>query len=128
MRHRKAGRAFSRTSAHRKAMFKNMSVSILEHEIIKTTLPKAKELRGEVEPLVTLAKVDTVANRRRAFAILRSREMVTKLFEVYGPLFKDRNGGYLRILKCGFRPGDNAPMAYIEFVERPAQANKADAS
>lgn len=128
MRHRKAGRAFSRTSAHRKAMFKNMSVSILEHEIIKTTLPKAKELRGEVEPLITLAKVDTVANRRRAFAILRSREMVTKLFEVYGPLFKDRNGGYLRILKCGFRPGDNAPMAYIEFVERPAQANKADAS
>ncbi len=128
MRHRKAGRAFSRTSAHRKAMFKNMSVSILEHEIIKTTLPKAKELRGEVEPLVTLAKVDTVANRRRAFAILRSREMVTKLFEVYGPLFKERNGGYLRILKCGFRPGDNAPMAYIEFVERPAQANKADAS
>lgn len=128
MRHRKAGRAFSRTSAHRKAMFKNMSVSILEHEIIKTTLPKAKELRGEVEPLITLAKVDTVANRRRAFAILRSREMVTKLFEVYGPLFKDRNGGYLRILKCGFRPGDNAPMAYIEFVDRPAVTNEADAS
>ncbi|GGZ80091.1 50S ribosomal protein L17 [Ignatzschineria indica] len=128
MRHRKAGRAFSRTSAHRKAMFKNMSVSILEHEIIKTTLPKAKELRREVEPLITLAKVDTVANRRKAFAILRSREMVTKLFEVYGPLFKDRNGGYLRILKCGFRPGDNAPMAYVEFVERPAKANEADAS
>lgn len=128
MRHRKAGRAFSRTSAHRKAMFKNMSVSILEHEIIKTTLPKAKELRGEVEPLITLAKVDTVANRRKAFATLRSREMVTKLFEVYGPLFKERNGGYLRILKCGFRPGDNAPMAYIEFVERPATTNSADAS
>ncbi|PWD86665.1 50S ribosomal protein L17 [Ignatzschineria cameli] len=128
MRHRKAGRAFSRTSAHRKAMFKNMSVSILEHEIIKTTLPKAKELRREVEPLITLAKVDSVANRRKAFAILRSREMVTKLFEVYGPLFKDRNGGYLRILKCGFRPGDNAPMAYVEFVERPAKANEADAS
>lgn len=128
MRHRKAGRAFSRTSAHRKAMFKNMSVSILEHEIIKTTLPKAKELRGEVEPLITLAKVDTVANRRKAFATLRSREMVTKLFEVYGPLFKERNGGYLRILKCGFRPGDNAPMAYIEFVERPAKTNSADAS
>ena len=128
MRHRKAGRAFSRTSAHRKAMFKNMSVSILEHEIIKTTLPKAKELRREVEPLITLAKVDTVANRRKAFALLRSREMVTKLFEVYGPLFKDRNGGYLRILKCGFRPGDNAPMAYVEFVERPAKANEADAS
>ena len=128
MRHRKAGRAFSRTSAHRKAMFKNMSVSILEHEIIKTTLPKAKELRGVVEPLITLAKVDTVANRRKAFAELRSREMVTKLFEVYGPLFKDRNGGYLRILKCGFRPGDNAPMAYVEFVERPAKANEADAS
>lgn len=128
MRHRKAGRAFSRTSAHRKAMFKNMSVSILEHEIIKTTLPKAKELRGVVEPLITLAKVDTVANRRKAFAELRSREMVTKLFEVYGPLFKDRNGGYLRIMKCGFRPGDNAPMAYIEFVDRPAKSNEADAS
>lgn len=128
MRHRKAGRAFSRTSAHRKAMFKNMSVSILEHEIIKTTLPKAKELRGVVEPLITLAKVDTVANRRKAFAALRSREMVTKLFEVYGPLFKDRNGGYLRIMKCGFRPGDNAPMAYIEFVDRPAATNEADAS
>ena len=128
MRHRKAGRAFSRTSAHRKAMFKNMSVSILEHEIIKTTLPKAKELRGVVEPLITLAKVDTVANRRKAFAELRSREMVTKLFEVYGPLFKDRNGGYLRIMKCGFRPGDNAPMAYIEFVDRPATSNEADAS
>ena len=128
MRHRKAGRAFSRTSAHRKAMFKNMSVSILEHEIIKTTLPKAKELRGVVEPLITLAKVDTVANRRKAFAELRSREMVTKLFEVYGPLFKDRNGGYLRIMKCGFRPGDNAPMAYIEFVDRPATTNEADAS
>ncbi|UNM95280.1 50S ribosomal protein L17 [Ignatzschineria rhizosphaerae] len=128
MRHRKAGRAFSRTSAHRKAMFKNMSVSILEHEIIKTTLPKAKELRGVVEPLITLAKVDTVANRRKAFAELRSREMVTKLFEVYGPLFKDRNGGYLRIMKCGFRPGDNAPMAYIEFVDRPAATNEADAS
>ncbi len=127
MRHRKAGRAFSRTSAHRKAMFKNMSVSILEHEIIKTTLPKAKELRGIVEPLITLAKVDTVANRRKAFAALRSREMVQKLFEVYGPLFKDRPGGYLRILKCGFRPGDNAPMAYIEFVERPAKT-QADAS
>lgn len=128
MRHRKAGRAFSRTSAHRKAMFKNMSVSILEHEIIKTTLPKAKELRGVVEPLITLAKVDSVANRRKAFAELRSREMVTKLFEVYGPLFKDRKGGYLRIMKCGFRPGDNAPMAYIEFVDRPAKSNEADAS
>ena len=128
MRHRKAGRAFSRTSAHRKAMFKNMSVSILDHEIIKTTLPKAKELRGVVEPLITLAKVDSVANRRKAFAELRSREMVTKLFEVYGPLFKDRNGGYLRIMKCGFRPGDNAPMEYIEFVDRPATSNEADAS
>ena len=109
-------------------MFKNMSVSILDHEIIKTTLPKAKELRGVVEPLITLAKVDSVANRRKAFAELRSREMVTKLFEVYGPLFKDRNGGYLRIMKCGFRPGDNAPMAYIEFVDRPATSNEADAS
>ncbi|GGZ91545.1 50S ribosomal protein L17 [Ignatzschineria ureiclastica] len=127
MRHRKAGRAFSRTSAHRKAMFKNMSVSILEHEIIKTTVPKAKELRGIVEPLITLAKVDTVANRRKAFAALRSREMVQKLFEVYGPLFKDRQGGYLRIMKCGFRPGDNAPMAYIELVDRPAKT-QADAS
>ncbi|MDG9729516.1 50S ribosomal protein L17 [Ignatzschineria sp. RMDPL8A] len=118
MRHRKSGRAFSRTSAHRTAMFKNMSVSIIEHEIIKTTLPKAKELRRVVEPLITLAKNDTVANRRKAFARLGSKEMVAKLFDDLGPRCKERNGGYLRIMKCGFRPGDNAPMAYVELVDR----------
>lgn len=118
MRHRKSGRAFSRTSAHRIAMFKNMAVSMIEHEIIKTTLPKAKELRRVVEPLITLAKNDTVANRRLAFARLRSREAVTKLFTVVGPRSLERNGGYLRIMKCGFRAGDNAPMAYVEWVDR----------
>lgn len=118
MRHRKSGRAFSRTSAHRTAMFKNMSVSIIEHEIIKTTLPKAKELRRVVEPLITLAKNDTVANRRKAFARLGSKEMVAKLFDDLAPRCKERNGGYLRIMKCGFRPGDNAPMAYVELVDR----------
>ncbi len=129
MRHRKAGRAFSRTSAHRKAMFKNMSTSMIEHEIIKTTLPKAKELRRVVEPLITLAKKDTVANRRKAFAQLGSREMVQKLFNELGPRFKERNGGYLRIMKCGFRPGDNAPMAYVELVDRGlASTDEADAS
>lgn len=118
MRHRKSGRAFSRTSAHRIAMFKNMAVSMIEHEIIKTTLPKAKELRGVVEPLITLAKNDTVANRRLAFSRLRSRDAVTKLFTVIGPRSLERNGGYLRIMKCGFRAGDNAPMAYVEWVDR----------
>ncbi len=125
MRHRKSGRKLNRTSAHRKAMFRNMSASLFEHEIIKTTLPKAKELRRHAEPLITLAKEDTVANRRLAFARLgnnhRARAVVTKLFEELGPRYKNRNGGYLRILKCGFRPGDNAPMAYVELVDRPVE-------
>ncbi|OYQ73328.1 50S ribosomal protein L17 [Wohlfahrtiimonas sp. G9077] len=118
MRHRKSGRAFSRTSAHRKAMFKNMAVSMIEHELIKTTLPKAKELRSVVEPLITLAKVDTVANRRLAFARLRSEAAVAKLFTDIAPRMQQRPGGYLRILKCGNRAGDNAPMAYVELVDR----------
>ncbi|MDO4709378.1 MAG: 50S ribosomal protein L17 [Pseudomonadota bacterium] len=119
MRHKNAGRKFSRTSAHREAMFKNMAASLIKHEIIKTTLPKAKELRRVVEPLITLAKVDSVANRRLAFARLRDKEAVGTLFTVVGPRYTARPGGYLRILKCGFRAGDNAPMAYIEMVERP---------
>lgn len=119
MRHKNAGRKFSRTSAHREAMFKNMAASLIKHELIKTTLPKAKELRRVVEPLITLAKVDSVANRRLAFARLRDKEAVGTLFTVIGPRYNSRPGGYLRILKCGFRAGDNAPMAYIEMVERP---------
>ncbi|PJK08304.1 50S ribosomal protein L17 [Lysobacteraceae bacterium NML95-0200] len=119
MRHKNAGRKFNRTSAHREAMFKNMAASLIKHEIIKTTLPKAKELRRVVEPLITLAKVDSVANRRLAFARLRDKEAVGTLFTVVGPRYTARPGGYLRILKCGFRAGDNAPMAYIEMVDRP---------
>jgi large subunit ribosomal protein L17 len=119
MRHRKSGRKLSRTSAHRKAMFKNMSVSLFEHELIRTTLPKAKELRGYAEPLITLAKNDTVANRRLAFARTGSKVAVGKLFNELGPRYSARPGGYVRILKCGFRPGDNAPMAYVELVDRP---------
>lgn len=126
MRHRKSGRAFSRTSAHRKAMFKNMAVSMIEHELIKTTLPKAKELRAVVEPLITLAKVDSVANRRLAFARLRSDSAVAKLFAELGPRLKERPGGYLRILKCGNRAGDNAPMAYVELVDRSTQSVSAE--
>ena len=120
MRHRKSGRHFNRTSSHRQAMFKNMAVSLFEHEIIKTTLPKAKELRGVAEPLITLAKVDSVANRRLAFARTRSKEAVGKLFNELGPRYEARPGGYIRIMKCGFRSGDNAPMAYVELVDRPA--------
>ena len=120
MRHRKSGRHFNRTSAHRQAMFKNMAVSLFEHEIIKTTLPKAKELRGVAEPLITLAKVDSVANRRLASARTRSKEAVGKLFNELGPRYEARPGGYIRIMKCGFRSGDNAPMAYVELVDRPA--------
>ncbi len=120
MRHRNSGRHFSRTSAHRKAMFKNMAVSLFEHELIRTTLPKAKELRRYAEPLITLAKNDTVANRRLAFARTGSKQAVGKLFNELGPRYGTRPGGYLRILKCGFRPGDNAPMAYVELVDRPA--------
>lgn len=118
MRHRNSGRNFSRTSSHRKAMFKNMMVSMLKHELIKTTVPKAKELRMFIEPIITLAKIDSVHNRRLAFARLRDREIVTKLFNEIGPHFKNRAGGYLRVLKCGFRKGDNAPMAIVELVGR----------
>ncbi|OUS39916.1 50S ribosomal protein L17, partial [Oleispira antarctica] len=115
-----SGRHFNRTSSHRQAMFKNMAVSLFEHEIIKTTLPKAKELRGVAEPLITLAKVDSVANRRLVFARTRSKETVGKLFNELGPRYEARPGGYIRIMKCGFRSGDNAPMAYVELVDRPA--------
>ena len=120
MRHQKSGRKFSRTSAHREAMFKNMAASLFKHELIKTTLPKAKELRRVAEPLITLAKVDSVANRRLAFARLRDNEAVGNLFTILGPRYATRPGGYLRLLKCGFRAGDNAPMAYVELVDRPA--------
>ncbi|AMX01610.1 50S ribosomal protein L17 [Microbulbifer thermotolerans] len=119
MRHRYSGRKFSRTSAHRKAMFKNMTASLVEHELIKTTLPKAKELRRVAEPLITLAKKDSVANRRLAFARIRDKDAVRKLFEELGPRYESRPGGYIRILKCGFRAGDKAPMAYVELVDRP---------
>ena len=118
MRHRKSGRKLNMTSAHRKAMFKNMSVSLLLHEEIRTTLPKAKELRRHVEPLITMAKTPTVANRRLAFSRLRDRDMVSKLFDDLGVHFRDRPGGYLRILKCGYRPGDKAPMAIVQMVSR----------
>lgn len=121
MRHRKGLRKLNRTSAHRTAMFRNMSVSLIEHEAIKTTLPKAKELRRVIEPLITLAKNPTVANRRLAFARLRDRNAVTKLFNDLGPRFQDRPGGYTRILKMGFRQGDNAPMAYMELVDYAEQ-------
>jgi large subunit ribosomal protein L17 len=119
MRHRKSGRQLNRNSSHRKAMFRNMAVSMFDHELIKTTLPKAKELRRVVEPLVTLAKEDSVANRRLAFSRLRDDAVVAKLFSEIGPRYKERSGGYLRILKCGYRPGDKAPMAYVEMVDRP---------
>ena len=119
MRHRKSGRHFNRTSSHRQAMFSNMSVSLLRHELIRTTVPKAKELRRVVEPLITMAKVDSVAKRRLAFSRLRDREIITKLFGELGPRYQSRPGGYLRILKCGFRAGDKAPMAIVELVDRP---------
>ncbi|WP_223484651.1 50S ribosomal protein L17 [Stenotrophomonas indicatrix] len=122
MRHQKSGRKFSRTSAHREAMFKNMAASLFKHELIKTTLPKAKELRRVAEPLITLAKIDSVANRRLAFARLRDNEAVGNLFTILGPRYANRPGGYLRLLKCGFRAGDNAPMAYVELVDRPVVA------
>jgi large subunit ribosomal protein L17 len=118
MRHRKSGRKLNMTSTHRKAMFKNMTVSLLQHEEIRTTLPKAKELRRHAEPLITLAKTPSVANRRLAFSRLRDRAMVTKLFDDLGVHYKDRPGGYLRILKCGYRPGDKAPMAIVQMVSR----------
>ncbi|HEV2539020.1 MAG TPA: 50S ribosomal protein L17 [Frateuria sp.] len=127
MRHQKSGRKLNRTSSHREAMFKNMAASLIKHELIRTTLPKAKELRRVAEPLITLAKVDGVANRRLAFARLRDKEAVGKLFVELGPRYQQRPGGYLRILKCGFRAGDNAPMAYVELVDRPQTAAAADA-
>ncbi|PRD24131.1 UNVERIFIED_CONTAM: rplQ [Trichonephila clavipes] len=122
MRHRKSGRQLKRNSSHRTAMFRNMASSLVKHEIIKTTLPKAKELRRVIEPLITLAKNDSVANRRLAFARTRDKEVVGLLFNVLGPRYNARPGGYTRILKCGFRTGDNAPMAYIELVDRPETA------
>ena len=118
MRHRYSGRKLNRTGSHRRAMFRNMTNSLLEHELVKTTLPKAKELRGYAEPIITLGKEDSVANRRLAFSRLRSKSMVGKLFNELGPRYQERPGGYLRILKCGNRAGDNAPMAYVELVGR----------
>ncbi len=119
MRHRKTGRQLNRNSSHRKAMFSNMATSLFTHELIRTTLPKAKELRGFAEPLITLSKEDSVSKRRMAFAKLRDRDVVTKLFNELGPRYQDRPGGYLRVIKCGFRTGDKAPMAYVELVDRP---------
>ncbi len=119
MRHRKSGRKFNINSSHRKALFKNMAVSLFKHELIKTTLPKAKELRGFVEPIISISKTDSVAKRREVFAKLRDREIVAKLFEELGPRYKERPGGYMRVMKCGYRSGDAAPMAYVELVDRP---------
>lgn len=124
MRHMKSGRKFNRTSAHREAMFKNMAASLFKAGTIKTTLPKAKELRRVAEPLITLAKVDSVANRRLAFARLRDKEAVGILFTVLGPRFATRPGGYVRLLKCGFRAGDNAPMAYVQLLDQPEVAEE----
>ena len=124
MRHRKSGRQLNRNTSHRKAMFKNMTCSLVEHEFIKTTLPKAKELRRYAEPLITLAKEDSVANRRLAVARQRSKATVGKLFSDLGPRYQERPGGYLRILKAGFRAGDAAPMAYVELVDRPEVADE----
>ena len=126
MRHRKSGRHLSRTSSHKQAMFRNMSASLVRHELIKTTLPKAKELRRVVEPLITLAKSDSVAHRRLAFDRTRDRDTVTKLFNELGPRYRERPGGYLRVLKCGFRDGDKAPMAYVELVDRPIVEDEDD--
>lgn len=127
MRHRNGLRKLNRTSSHRQAMFRNMANSLLRHEVIKTTLPKAKELRRVVEPLITLGKKPSLSNRRLAFNRLRDRDMVVKLFDELGPRFATRNGGYLRILKFGFRNGDNAPMALIELLDRPADGEVAEA-
>lgn len=125
MRHRKSGRKLNRNSPHRRAMFKNMSVSLIEHELIRTTLPKAKELRRVIEPLITMSKKDTLANKRLAFSKLRSNEAVKKLFMELGPRYIERPGGYLRIIKCGTRTGDKAPMAYVELVDRKVQEEEA---
>ena len=121
MRHQKSGRKFNRNSAHRKALFKNLSLALIENEIIKTTVPKAKELKKYLEPLITVSKTDSVANRRRVFDKLRCRKSVGKLFEVFGPKSSSRPGGYLRIIKAGFRPGDKADMAFIEWVDRSSE-------
>src|SRR6185437_7035529 len=126
MRHRHGLRKLNRTSSHRLAMLRNMTVSLLKHEAIKTTLPKAKELRRVAEPIITLGKTDTLANKRLAFDRLRDRDMVVKLFGELGPRYKARNGGYLRILKFGFRQGDNAPMALVELVDRPVEAGEGE--
>ena len=126
MRHQKSGRKLNRNSSHRKAMFRNMANSLFEHEIIKTTVPKAKELRRVAEPLLTIAKEDSVAHRRLAFDRLRSKATVGKLFDELGPRYVERPGGYLRILKCGHRTGDKAPMAYVELVDRPRLDDEAD--
>ncbi len=127
MRHRKAGRHLNRTSSHREAMFRNMAASLFRHELIQTTLPKAKELRRVAEPFITLSKIDSVHTRRLAFARLRDKEVVGKLFVELGPRYQARPGGYLRILKCGFRAGDAAPMAYVELVDRPERTSAAEA-
>ena len=123
MRHLNSGRQLSRNSSHRKATLQSMAVSLFRYEAIKTTLPKAKELRRTAEPLITLAKQDSVAKRRLAFARLRDQEVVAKLFRELGPRYRERPGGYLRILKCGFRPGDRAPMAFVELVDRPREGS-----
>jgi len=128
MRHGNSNRKLNRTSSHRKAMFRNMTASLLKHEVIKTTLPKAKELRKYVEPLITLSKTSTLANQRLAFSRLRDRDMVVKLFGELGPRYLSRNGGYLRVLKCGFRNGDNAPMALVELVDRPNETAEVQAA
>ncbi len=128
MRHRQSGRKLNRNSSSRKAMFRNMTASLMRHELIKTTLPKAKELRRVAEPLITMGKKDSVANRRLAFSRIRDREVVTKLFNELGPRYESRPGGYLRILKCGYRAGDNAPMAYVELVDRPVEVEEVEAS
>lgn len=125
MRHRKSGRKLNRTSSHREAMFRNMAASLFTHEVITTTLPKAKELRRVAEPMITMAKEDSVARRRVVFSRLRDKVALGKLFSELGPRYVERPGGYVRILKCGFRPGDNAPMAYVELVDRP-QAESVD--
>jgi large subunit ribosomal protein L17 len=128
MRHRNSGRQLSRDSSHRKATLRSLATALLRHEMIKTTVAKAKELRVVAEPLITLAKIDNVSKRRLAFDRLRDREVVTKLFNELGPRYKARPGGYLRILKCGNRAGDNAPMAYVELVDRPEVVNEPAAS
>jgi len=126
MRHHNAFRKLNRTSSHRVAMFRNMTNSLLQHEVIKTTLPKAKELRGYAEPMITLGKVSNLSNKRKAFNKLRNRDIVTKLFDELGPRYAERPGGYIRILKYGFRKGDNAPMALVELVDRPISEVESD--